>query len=79
MTNAEAHERHGAGVNLLENNLTQLTSEVKQLIFNDWMLAQFKSNLVRLDRFDSTLRVAQDIEALCQPSLSSNFESESFN
>jgi hypothetical protein len=43
------------------------------------MLAQFKSNLVRLDRFDSTLRVAQDIEALCQPSLSSNFESESFN
>jgi UDP-N-acetylglucosamine--N-acetylmuramyl-(pentapeptide) pyrophosphoryl-undecaprenol N-acetylglucosamine transferase len=79
ISNAEAHERHGAGVSLLENNLNQLTSEVKQLIFNDWMLAQFKSNLVRLDRFDSTLRVAQDIEALCQPPVSSNLESESFN
>ena len=65
--------------NWSENNLAQLTCDVKQLIFNDSKLAQFKSNLARLDRFDSTLRVAQDIEFLCQSSLNSNFESESYN
>ena len=79
MANAESHERYGAAVNWSENNLAQLTCEVKQLIFNDSKLAQFKSNLARLDRFDSTLRVAQDIEFLCQSSLNSNFESESYN
>ena len=40
-------------------------SEVESLMFNDWMLAKFKSNLERLDRFDSGIRIADDIERLC--------------
>jgi UDP-N-acetylglucosamine--N-acetylmuramyl-(pentapeptide) pyrophosphoryl-undecaprenol N-acetylglucosamine transferase len=63
--NALMHERHGAGLIVLQDNLDQLTHEVKELMVNDWLLSKFKSNLERLDRFDSSLRIALDIEALC--------------
>jgi UDP-N-acetylglucosamine--N-acetylmuramyl-(pentapeptide) pyrophosphoryl-undecaprenol N-acetylglucosamine transferase len=63
--NALMHERHGAGLVLEQDALDQLLSEVQGLIFNDWLLAKFKSNLERLDRFDSGARIGQDIEALC--------------
>jgi UDP-N-acetylglucosamine--N-acetylmuramyl-(pentapeptide) pyrophosphoryl-undecaprenol N-acetylglucosamine transferase len=63
--NALMHERHGAAVVLEQNNLGQLLNEVEGLIFNDWMLSKFKSNLERLDRFDSGERIATDIEELC--------------
>jgi UDP-N-acetylglucosamine--N-acetylmuramyl-(pentapeptide) pyrophosphoryl-undecaprenol N-acetylglucosamine transferase len=63
--NALMHERHGAGMVLRQENLNQLYREVETLIFNDWMLSKFKSNLERLDRFDSGERIALDIEALC--------------
>ena len=63
--NALMHERHGAGVVLDEKDLDKLLGEVKTLIFNDWMLSKFKSNLTRLDRFDSATRIADDIESLC--------------
>ena len=37
---------------------SQLLAEVEGLMFNDWMLGKFKSNLERLDRFDSGERIA---------------------
>ena len=63
--NALMHEQHGAGIVLKQDHVDDLLNEVEGLIFNDWMLSKFKSNLVRLDRFDSSERIAADIEELC--------------
>ena len=63
--NARLHERQGAGVVLKEKDLDKLLGEVKSLVFNDWMLSKFKSNMARLDQFDSATRIAVDIESLC--------------
>lgn len=64
--NACMHEQHGAGLQVREENLDQLAEETIALIFNDWMLAKFKSNLARLDRFDACQRIASDIEKLAR-------------
>jgi len=63
--NALMHEQHGAGIVLKQDHVDDLLNEVEGLIFNDWMLSKFKSNLERLDRFDSSERIASDIEELC--------------
>lgn len=65
--NACMHEQHGACIQIREDDLEQLTQETIALIFNDWMLAKFKSNLARLDRFDACERIAADIEQLARP------------
>lgn len=64
--NAEAHEQRGAGLLLRQDRLGELTREVSGLMFNDWLLAKFKTNLERLDRFDSSERIAGDLLAICQ-------------
>jgi UDP-N-acetylglucosamine--N-acetylmuramyl-(pentapeptide) pyrophosphoryl-undecaprenol N-acetylglucosamine transferase len=63
--NALMYERHGACVVLDQDHLDKLFGEVEDLIYNDWMLSKFKSNIERLDRFDSGARIASDIEELC--------------
>lgn len=63
--NARMHEQHGAGLVLNQANIDQLTAEVMDLIFNDWLLSKFKSNLDRLDRFDSCTCIANDLVELC--------------
>ncbi len=63
--NARMHEQHGAGMVLDQANMDDLTAEVMDLMFNDWLLGKFKSNLERLDRFDSCQKIADDIDALC--------------
>jgi UDP-N-acetylglucosamine--N-acetylmuramyl-(pentapeptide) pyrophosphoryl-undecaprenol N-acetylglucosamine transferase len=65
LANARSHEQHGAGVLLPQSQIDELTAEVIDLIFNDWLLAKFKSNLERLDRFESSERIASDLLALC--------------
>lgn len=72
--NALAHEQHGAGVLLPQSQLDELTAEVIDLIFNDWLLAKFKSNLERLDRFESSDRIAADLLALCDARRIANAE-----
>ncbi|MGZ0656243.1 UDP-N-acetylglucosamine--N-acetylmuramyl-(pentapeptide) pyrophosphoryl-undecaprenol N-acetylglucosamine transferase [Coraliomargarita sp. W4R53] len=72
--NALAHEQHGAGVLLPQSQLDQLTSEVIELMFNDWLLGKFKSNLERLDRFESSERIADDLLALCDAHSIANAE-----
>jgi UDP-N-acetylglucosamine--N-acetylmuramyl-(pentapeptide) pyrophosphoryl-undecaprenol N-acetylglucosamine transferase len=64
--NARMHEQHGAGMVLEQERLDQLADEVNELIFNDSLLAKFKSNMERLDRFNSSERIASDLEALCE-------------
>lgn len=63
--NARMHEQHGAGMVLEPDHLDQLKDEVDELIFNDALLAKFKLNMERLDRFNSSERIASDLEALC--------------
>lgn len=64
--NARMHEQHGAGMVLEQEKIGQLADEVNELIFNDALLAKFKSNMGRLDRFNSSERIASDLEELCQ-------------
>ena len=64
--NARRLEQHGAGLVISQNKLGQLWAEVEELMFNDWLLAKFKSNLERLDRFESSERIATDLEELCE-------------
>lgn len=63
--NARAHEQRGAGLALSQKELDRLWPEVEELLFNDWLLARFKTNLERLDRFDAAKRIAMDLEDLC--------------
>ncbi|HKK18747.1 MAG TPA: UDP-N-acetylglucosamine--N-acetylmuramyl-(pentapeptide) pyrophosphoryl-undecaprenol N-acetylglucosamine transferase [Opitutales bacterium] len=64
--NAKMHEQHGAGMVLEQERLDQLADEVDELIFNDSLLAKFKLNMQHLDRFNSSERIASDLEALCE-------------
>jgi len=64
--NARMHEQHGAGMVLEHDRLSELTDEVNELIFNDSLLAKFKLNMERLDEFNSSERIAADLEALCE-------------
>lgn len=63
--NALMHEQHGAGMIVAQDQLDHLRAEVEELIFNDWLLSKFKSNLERMDRFDSSKRIARDLEEIC--------------
>ena len=64
--NALAHEQHGAGLLLPQSKLGDLAAEVIDLMFNDWLLSKFKSNLERLDRFDSSERIVGDLLSICK-------------
>lgn len=64
--NALSHEQHGAGVLLPQSKLETLADEVVELMFDDWLLSKFKSNLERLDRFESSQRIATDLLELCE-------------
>lgn len=64
--NARMHEQHGAGMVLEQERIGELAAEVDELIFNDSLLATFKSNMVRLDRFNSSERIADDLAVLAK-------------
>ena len=67
--NARMHEQHGAGMLLEQERIEDLAGEVDELIFNDALLAKFKSNMERLERFNSSQRIADDLEALSAKSI----------
>ena len=75
-TNALRHEQNGAGILLSQDKLSELSSEVLDLIFNDEVLANFKSNLERLDRFDSCERIADDLLSLCKSQVIAKAENQ---
>jgi len=72
--NALAHEQHGACILLPQSKLNELGAEVIDLMFNDWLLSKFKSNLERLDHFESSERIATDLLALCDAQRIANAE-----
>jgi len=65
--NAAFFERQGGGFVVEESALEGLHSEVLDLIFNDWLLRQFRSNLKRMDRTNSLELMIADLEDIARP------------
>ena len=61
LANARAHEQHGAAVVVAQDDLGSLLDEVRALMFNDWLLSKFKSNMERMERFDSSSKITEDL------------------
>jgi UDP-N-acetylglucosamine--N-acetylmuramyl-(pentapeptide) pyrophosphoryl-undecaprenol N-acetylglucosamine transferase len=64
--NASFFERQGGGLVVDENSLGDLHSEVLELIFNDWLLRQFRGNLKRMDRLNSLGLMLTDLEEMAR-------------
>ncbi len=60
--NAAYFERQGGGVVIEQPFLASLRSEVRELIFNDWLLLKFRANLQRMDRANSLALMLDDLE-----------------
>jgi UDP-N-acetylglucosamine--N-acetylmuramyl-(pentapeptide) pyrophosphoryl-undecaprenol N-acetylglucosamine transferase len=65
--NAAFFERQGGGIVVEESGLGGLHSEVLDLIFNDWLLRQFRANLRRMDRSSSLDLILADLEDMARP------------
>jgi UDP-N-acetylglucosamine--N-acetylmuramyl-(pentapeptide) pyrophosphoryl-undecaprenol N-acetylglucosamine transferase len=68
--NASFFERQGGGLVVEESALGGLHSEVLDLIFNDWLLRQFRKNLNRMDRANSLNMMVADLEEIAGPARS---------
>jgi UDP-N-acetylglucosamine--N-acetylmuramyl-(pentapeptide) pyrophosphoryl-undecaprenol N-acetylglucosamine transferase len=64
--NASFFERQGGGLVLEESVLGDLQSEVMDLVFNEWLLRQFRGNLKRMDRPNSLDLMLADLEAMAR-------------
>lgn len=64
IANARFLEQQGGGFVVEQPFIGGLTKEVLEVIFNDWLLARFRSNLSRIDRTDPLDAMIQDIERL---------------
>jgi UDP-N-acetylglucosamine--N-acetylmuramyl-(pentapeptide) pyrophosphoryl-undecaprenol N-acetylglucosamine transferase len=64
--NAAFFERQGGGLVVEESALGDLHSEVLELVFNDWLLRQFRGNLKRMDRSNSLDLMLEDLEAMAR-------------
>lgn len=59
--NALYFERQMGGLIVPENRIGEVTREVTELIFNDWMLGRMRKSLARLDRPFATDAIARDL------------------
>jgi UDP-N-acetylglucosamine--N-acetylmuramyl-(pentapeptide) pyrophosphoryl-undecaprenol N-acetylglucosamine transferase len=62
--NASFFERQGGGLVIEEADLGNLHAEVLELIFNEWLLRQFRGNLKRMDRASSLDLMLADLEEM---------------
>ncbi len=65
--NASFFERQGGGIVVEQTRVAGLTAEVLDIIFNDWLLRQFRGNLQRMDRANSLELMLHDLEQLAGP------------
>jgi UDP-N-acetylglucosamine--N-acetylmuramyl-(pentapeptide) pyrophosphoryl-undecaprenol N-acetylglucosamine transferase len=65
--NATFFERQGGGVVVEQTTLSRLHDEVREVIFNDWLLRQFRSNLQRMDHANSLELMVRDLDELTSP------------
>jgi UDP-N-acetylglucosamine--N-acetylmuramyl-(pentapeptide) pyrophosphoryl-undecaprenol N-acetylglucosamine transferase len=64
--NAAFFERQGGGLLVDESALGTLYAEVMDLVFNDWLLRQFRGNLRRMDRANALELMVGDLEAMAR-------------
>ena len=64
MANGDYFERQGGGLMVGEPYLEQLQKEVREVMFNDWLLQKFRDNLTRMDRGNAAEQVAVDLEMI---------------
>jgi UDP-N-acetylglucosamine--N-acetylmuramyl-(pentapeptide) pyrophosphoryl-undecaprenol N-acetylglucosamine transferase len=69
--NASFFERQGGGLVLEEEAMGGLHAEVLDLVFNDWLLRQFRGNLRRMDRSNSLDLMLDDLEEIARRAASS--------
>ena len=62
--NAAFFERQGGGIVVAQTALAGLHAEVLDVIFNDWLLRQFRANLQRMDRANSLEWMLHDLEQI---------------
>ena len=62
--NAAYFERQGGGIVVAQTRLNQLNAEVRDVIFNDWLLRKFRGNLQRMDRANSLELMLADLEQI---------------
>lgn len=65
--NAAFFEQQGGGIVVEQTNLAGLRAKVLDLIFNDWLLRQFRGNLQRMDCANSLELMLHDLEQLAAP------------
>jgi UDP-N-acetylglucosamine--N-acetylmuramyl-(pentapeptide) pyrophosphoryl-undecaprenol N-acetylglucosamine transferase len=65
--NARFFEQQGGGFVVDQNFLADLDREVRDVIFNDWLLRKFRANLQRMDRANSLDLILDDLEVLASP------------
>lgn len=62
--NAAFFERQGGGIVVDQMFAASLRAEVLDMIFNDWLLSRFRTNLQRMDRANSLDLMLRDLEDL---------------
>jgi UDP-N-acetylglucosamine--N-acetylmuramyl-(pentapeptide) pyrophosphoryl-undecaprenol N-acetylglucosamine transferase len=62
--NARFFERQGGGIVVDQHYLANLDREVRDVIFNDWLLHKFRANLQRMDRANMLDLILDDLEGL---------------
>jgi len=65
--NARFFEQQGGGFAVDQNYLADLEREVRDVIFNDWLLRKFRANLQRMDCANSLDLILDDLEKLVLP------------
>jgi len=65
--NARFFERQGGAVVLDQQYLADLDREVRDIIFNDWLLGRFRANLLRMDRVHALDLILDDLTGLAAP------------
>ncbi|MDX2186300.1 MAG: UDP-N-acetylglucosamine--N-acetylmuramyl-(pentapeptide) pyrophosphoryl-undecaprenol N-acetylglucosamine transferase [Opitutaceae bacterium] len=62
--NALFFEQQGGGVVVNQNRIADLTREVRELVFNDWLLARLRENLQRMDESHAIDEMLVDLEVM---------------
>jgi len=62
--NAAYFEQQGGGLVIAESALAGLRQEILDVIFNDWLLNKFRTNLRRMSQENCIDNIVQDLEAL---------------
>lgn len=65
--NARYFEQQGGGIVIPQDHMGDLTREVRDMIFNDWLMRKFRSNLQRMDRANSLDDMLDDLEEITSP------------